>query len=133
MTNDTETTGGTDQPVQPVTETAEELAAKAAAKAEEERLTAEAAEASRKALNDPASLAAVKKPEEVVDENSVACFFPRRVLLTMNNHQKVEYTPGTHKVPWDIAVEYPNKDAKTGVVTKGMHFYLAAHGVKVVE
>ena len=108
---------------------AEEQAAYAAAQAESQRLLQTAGTGTP-----PAPLSG---PElGAADPDAVMCFVPKRVPLTLDaedGHRRVEFVPGTYAIPRRLATEYPNKDVNTGRVTQGMHWYLAAHGVRAIE
>ena len=107
-----------------------------AAAAEETRLADEAKDASRK-------LAAAAGPGNAVvppltplgiieeGEDTVLCSFPKRCPLALSHHQRVEFPPGVYPVPTRLAVDWPIVNPVTKAVTKGMHPYMAAHGVTI--
>lgn len=58
--------------------------------------------------------------------------FPKNVRVTLNDKRLVEFKAGTRRVPKFLATEYENKQPD-GEVTVGMHWYLAANGVTLLE
>lgn len=54
---------------------------------------------------------------EQSESKTVTMIFPRRVMLVLDSHQKIEFQAGTQEVPREL-------------VHPKLHFYLEAHGVK---
>lgn len=108
------------------------------AKQAEAAAYADAQAATQKALAQAGTSQAPLAPHELCQagEETVLCNFPRRVPLTLDAshaHRRVDFPAGTYAIPRWLATDYPRKKPGDKEATPGMHFYLAAHGVTVVE
>jgi hypothetical protein len=122
--------GGTAVLNDPTKMTPEAKALEASALADAQRQSREMAERFGPGHSPPGEL----RPHQIIKpgDPTVLCNFPKRVPLRVNNHSVIDCPAGTYQMPSALVTEWVAKTPDGKSVT-GMHPYLVAHGVKVVD